>query len=206
MKVLITGSQGQVGRELCLRAEVLGWDYLGLTRQDLDITNAQAVKQVVYDYMPDAVINAAAYTAVDKAETDRNAAFAINRDGVANLARVCADLFIPLVHYSTDYVFDGSQEAAYVETDDVRPLGVYGESKLAGEQAIQDICEKDLIFRTSWEFSEHGHNFVKTMLRLGAERDALGVYHLAQLNAVSWYGFAEAIFVEARNMRRLSAK
>jgi len=125
MKILIAGSKGQVGRELCLQAKALGWDYLGLSRQDLDITDAQAVRQVIHEYMPDAVINAAAYTAVDKAETEQDAAFAINRDGVKNLARVCAELDIPLVHYSTDYVFDGSKEKAYVESDEVKhQLGV----------------------------------------------------------------------------------
>jgi len=183
----------------------------------------------INDFQPDAVINAAAYTAVDRAESEVEAAFAVNRDGPANLARACERAGISLIHISTDYVFDGSKQGAYVEGDPVSPLGVYGESKLAGEEAVRTLCPKHLILRTSWVFSAHGNNFVKTMLRLGAEREELGVvadqfgkptsaaeiarlildtlpdtegkwgtYHLAQPDAVSWHGFAEAIFDAAK--------
>jgi len=202
---------------------------VGLDRDDLDITNQVAVFEILKTHQPDAVVNAAAYTAVDKAEADVDAAFAVNATAVGYLARACVALGIPLVHISTDYVFDGSKEGAYSETDAVSPLGVYGETKLAGEALVREICEKYYILRTSWVFSAHGNNFVKTMLRLGAERTELGIvsdqkgkptsakeiavtiynllhsakpswgtYHVAQLDATTWFGFAEAIFAEAR--------
>jgi len=226
MRLLITGANGQLGTELTRQAG--GHDVLAVDYQELDITDARAVNCCVDKYRPDAVINAAAYTAVDRAEEDRDAAFAVNRDGAANLAAACARLDIPLVHVSTDYVFDGRKPSPYVEEDAPNPLGVYGRSKLAGEEAVREACPKHLIVRTSWVFSAHGHNFVKTMLRLGAEREELAVvadqrgrptaaaevarlilavlpgaegkwdtYHLAQPDATSWHGFAEAIFAEA---------
>jgi len=175
MKLLITGCDGQVGTELTRQSRALGWTVKAVDRDGLDITDLEAVNNAVCVFKPDAVVNAAAYTAVDKAERDRDAAFAVNRDGPKNLAVVCSDLDIPLIHYSTDYVFDGSKSDAYVESDPVAPLGVYGESKLAGELAVGEFCSKHLILRTSWVFSSHGNNFVKTMLRLGAERKELGV-------------------------------
>jgi len=175
MKVLITGCKGQVGRELVLLAKKYDCEAIGLDREGFDITNQAVVERVIRQYKPDAVINAAAYTAVDKAESDEKAAYAVNATGVEYLAAVCADLDIPLVHISTDYVFDGSKVGAYKEDDPVNPLGVYGKSKLAGEEAVRRICEKYYILRTSWVFSEHGNNFVKTMLRLGLEREELGI-------------------------------
>lgn len=229
MKIIVTGCQGQVGQELMRQAQALDWDVVGVNHQSLDITDSEAVHSTIKQLNPDAVINAAAYTAVDKAETEKALAFAVNRDGPENLADICSEMDIPLLHYSTDYVFDGRKTTAYVETDSTAPLGVYGESKLAGEHAIVDSCEKYLIFRTSWVFSAHGSNFVKTMLRLGAEREELGivadqfgkptsaseiarislhilqqpitnwgVYHLAQPDPVSWHGFAQALFKQAR--------
>lgn len=175
MKILVTGANGQVGSELSSRAISRGWEVLAVDRDRLDITNSEAVKAMVEKFHPDAVVNAAAYTAVDKAESDADTAYAINRDGPANLAVACEEAGIPLVHYSTDYVFDGGKSSAYVEGDPVSPLGVYGASKLAGEQAVQEKCALHLVLRTSWVFSSHGRNFVKTMLRLGAEREELGV-------------------------------
>lgn len=175
MKVLIAGAYGQVGRALQRQASQLGWQAMAVDRDDLDITDADAVSAMVRSYAPEVAINAAAYTAVDKAETEQDLAYAINRDGPANLAVACADLGIPLVHYSTDYVFDGSKRGAYVEDDPVAPLGVYGESKLAGEDAVRTGCPNHLILRTSWVFSPHGHNFVKTMLRLAGVREELGI-------------------------------
>lgn len=175
MKIFITGANGQVGTELTRQATDLGWQVMAVDRDQLDIADANAVERLVSEFTPDVVINAAAYTAVDRAESEKDAAYAVNRDGPANLAGACEALGIPLIHYSTDYVFDGSKADAYVEEDSVAPLGVYGESKLAGENAVLDGCTKHLILRTSWVFSAHGGNFVKTMLRLGAEREELGV-------------------------------
>ncbi len=175
MRLLITGCDGQVGTELTRQSVALGWEVKAVDRAELDITDFGAVNKVVRTFVPDAVVNAAAYTAVDKAENDRIAAFAVNRDGPKNIAVACADLDIPLIHYSTDYVFDGSKSDAYVESDPVAPLGVYGESKLAGELAVTENCPKHLILRTSWVFSAHGNNFVKTMLRLAGDREVLGV-------------------------------
>jgi len=175
MKIIVTGCQGQVGQELIQKAQALHWDVIGVNHQSLDITDPEAVNSTIKQVNPDAVINAAAYTAVDKAETEKALAFAVNRDGPENLAKACSQMDIPLLHYSTDYVFDGRKTTAYAETDPTAPLGVYGESKLAGEHAIVESCEKYLIFRTSWVFSVHGSNFVKTMLKLGAEREELGI-------------------------------
>jgi len=173
MKVLITGANGQLGHELTRQGQP--HELLAVGRDELDITNPDAVRLCVKNFNPDVVINAAAYTAVDRAEVERDLAFSVNRDGPAYLARTCASLDIPFVHVSTDYVFDGSKQGAYEESDVVSPLGVYGASKLAGEQAVQDACKKAIILRTSWVFSSHGNNFVKTMLRLGADREELSI-------------------------------
>jgi len=173
LRLLITGAQGQLGRELTR----LGGEHVLMTvaHNQLDISDQDAVLRCCEAFHPDAVINAAAYTAVDRAESDVEAAFAVNRDGPANLARACRQYHIPLIHVSTDYVFDGMKAGAYVEHDPVAPLGVYGASKLAGEVAVQQYAATWLILRTSWVFSAHGNNFVKTMLRLGAERETLGI-------------------------------
>jgi len=229
MKLLIAGCNGQVGKALTCQSLLRGWTVNALNRDELDITDLDEVKRVIRVLSPDVVINAAAYTAVDRAEAESDMAFLVNRGGSKNFAVACAKSNIPLVHYSTDYVFDGSKKNAYVESDLVAPLGVYGESKLAGELAVGETCSKYLILRTSWVFSSYGNNFVKTMLRLAAERKVLdvvddqfgkptsateiarltldiipkandnwGVYHLAQPERTSWYGFAEAIFEEAQ--------
>jgi len=174
MKVLVTGCKGQVGIELVRQGiathEVLAFDHAGL-----DITDVKAVHEVVQRVRPDVVINAAGYTAVDRAEEEVKLAFAVNRDGAANLAKACSAIHIPMVHISTDYVFDGSKQGAYTEDDPIAPLGVYGASKAAGEDAVRAYCPHHLILRTSWVFSAHGNNFVKTMLRLGAERKEISV-------------------------------
>ena len=173
MKLLIAGSKGQLGTELVRLGS--GHDLLAVDYDELDITDHDAVLACFDSFHPDAVVNAAAYTAVDRAESDEAVAFAVNRDGPANLARACGRNGIPLIHVSTDYVFDGSKQDAYTESDPVAPLAVYGVSKLAGEEAVIAACPHHVILRTSWVFSAHGNNFVKTMLRLGAERDELGI-------------------------------
>jgi len=175
MKVLITGCKGQVGQELMLLAQRYGCEAIGFDRDSLDITDQSTVENVIQQYKPDAVINAAAYTAVDKAEIDKTAAFAVNATAVGYLAQACTDMDIPLVHISTDYVFDGIKVGAYREDDVPSPVGVYGKSKLAGEDAVRSICKQYYILRTSWVFSPHGNNFVKTMLHLGAGREELGI-------------------------------
>ncbi|MEL7360509.1 MAG: dTDP-4-dehydrorhamnose reductase [Bacteroidota bacterium] len=175
MRVLIPGANGQVGRELVARAAQHGVEAIGLTRADLDLADANAVRAVVQAHQPDAVVNAAAYTAVDRAESEPDLAFAVNRDGPAALAAVCTDLGIPLVHFSTDYVFDGTKPEPYVEGDPAAPLGVYGQSKWEGEEAVRAALDRHLVLRVSWVFSRHGGNFVKTMLRLGREREALRI-------------------------------
>jgi len=175
MKVLVTGCQGQVGTELMALAESYHCEAVGFDFDTLDITDEKAVQLAISRVNPDAVINAAAYTAVDKAEDELEAAKAVNATAVGYLAQACADLDIPLVHISTDYVFDGNKKDAYIESDAVSPLGVYGETKLEGEALVQSLCEKYYVLRTSWVFSAHGNNFVKTMLRLAAEREELGI-------------------------------
>jgi dTDP-4-dehydrorhamnose reductase len=171
--ILITGAGGQVSHELATADSP--HRLVALTQQQLDITNPIKIAEAFASYQPDILINAAAYTQVDLAENEAELAFAINRDGVANLAQACKKLDIPMLHISTDYVFDGSKQGAYKESDPVSALGVYGESKAAGDAVLQATLEQYIILRTSWVFSATGNNFVKTMLRLGKEREALGI-------------------------------
>lgn len=173
--ILLTGANGQVGWEFARRAPAAGLSVRAFGREELDIADNDAVARAVAAVAPRVVVNAAAYTAVDKAEGDRERAFAVNRDGAAHLAGACAARGIPLVHISTDYVFDGEKDGPYVEDDPTGPLSVYGESKLAGESAVRAFLDRHVIVRTSWVYGVHGHNFVKTMLRLGRERDVLRV-------------------------------
>ncbi|MAL78040.1 MAG: dTDP-4-dehydrorhamnose reductase [Sneathiella sp.] len=228
MKILVTGAGGQVGTALQARAPAHGLDIIALDRQALDITDASAVAAAVRDNRPDLVINAAAYTAVDKAEAETEKAFAINADGAEYLAQAAKAAAIPLLHISTDFVFDGRKTGAYVETDAIAPLNVYGASKAAGEARIAATLEKHIILRTAWVFGGV-QNFVNTMLRLGETHkelsivddqrggptashdiadtllriakqvqapgfDDFGLYHYCGAPAVTWFGFAEAIF------------
>lgn len=173
--ILVTGADGQVGWELMRRADGCRMQLLGGGRKELDITRAHIVHEEVLDTRPALVINCAAYTAVDKAEEEAEAAYAVNRDGVVNLAQACTVAGVPLIHLSTDYVFDGNKPAPYTEDDPTCPINVYGKSKEAGEREVRERLSRHVILRTSWVYGVHGSNFVKTMLRLGREREELRV-------------------------------
>jgi dTDP-4-dehydrorhamnose reductase len=175
MKILVTGANGQVGHCLQTQLRENGWDFVALTRAELDISDARAVDAAVQQLKPTVIINAAAYTAVDKAEQEQELAYAINRDGPANLARAAKAINAAILHISTDYVFAGDANGSYREDAPTAPQGIYGHSKLEGEQAVAIANEKHIILRTAWVFGEHGNNFVKTMVRLGSNRDTLGV-------------------------------
>ena len=176
MRILITGANGQVGWALKqLAGQFPQHTAIALERRDLDITCKDAVSQAITKNNVSIVINAAAYTAVDKAEDNAESAFNINRDGVENLASSCLNADIPLLHISTDYVFNGKKTSPYLESDAPNPLGVYGHSKLAGEQAIAEQLNRFIILRTSWVFGLHGQNFVKTILRLCQDRRELNI-------------------------------
>jgi dTDP-4-dehydrorhamnose reductase len=174
MKILLLGANGQLGKELERQLTSVG-SVAAFPRGSLDITNHVAVRDAVRYVRPNIIVNAAAYTAVDKAETDVISARAINTDAVANLAQIAREQSLWLFHYSTDYVFDGSKQSPYLETDTPNPINVYGASKLAGETAIAAADCQYLIFRTTWVIGKNGHNFAKTILRLASERDALKV-------------------------------
>lgn len=174
MKILLFGKDGQVGQELQRTLLPMG-EVIALGRAQADFSDLACLRDILQAQSPGIIVNAAAYTAVDKAETEPEAAFKINAEAVAVLAAYALDQRALLVHYSTDYVFDGSKPDPCLETDGANPLNVYGRSKLAGEKAILDSGCKALIFRTSWVFSAHGANFVKTILRLARERDSIGI-------------------------------
>lgn len=175
MKLLITGRNGQVGQALVQQAAAQNFQIAAYDRDTLDITDRAAVLHTVEREQPAVIINAAAYTAVDKAESEAEATHAANATGPENLAIAAQAHGAALLHLSTDYVFNGQTPRPYRETDAPDPQTVYGKSKLAGEQAIQAACPRHLILRTAWVFGEHGDNFVKTMLRLGRERSSLGI-------------------------------
>ncbi|MFY8349599.1 dTDP-4-dehydrorhamnose reductase [Pseudoalteromonas sp. SSM20] len=223
MRALIIGKSGQVANEL-LATCPSHISVVAYGRGDIDVLDIASIQAVVENVQADIIINASAYTAVDKAETEQDAAFELNRDAVANLATIAKANNIRLLHISTDFVFDGTQSTPYKTDDKPNPINVYGASKLAGELAIQEIYpENAAIVRTSWVYSSHGNNFVKTMLRLMAEKDALNIVsdqigsptyakglaeylwrlaeqdtmqliqHYSDLGVASWYDFAVAI-------------
>ena len=173
-KILLIGTQGQVGRELNLLLPSLG-DLVGLDRRQLDLTDVSALRQTVRDFRPDVIVNAAAYTAVDRAETEENLAAAVNAIAPGVMAEEARNTGAMLVHYSTDYVFDGNRRTPYQEDDRPNPLGVYGRTKLAGERAIQQSGARHLIFRTAWVYATEGKNFLLTILRLATVREQLRV-------------------------------
>ena len=233
LRILLTGANGQLGWEL-QRSRPSHIELHAHDADTLDITDAQAVHDAVQALKPDWIINAAAYTAVDKAESETALAYAVNRDGASNLATAARTVNARMVQVSTDFIFDGEQGHPYRPDDAPAPLSVYGASKLAGEIAVQEtLGERALILRTAWVYSSHGHNFVKTMLRLMSERENLsivadqvgsptwahglahaiwqataidlhGVHHWTDAGVASWYDFAQAIHDEARNLGMLT--
>ncbi|MEH2919975.1 dTDP-4-dehydrorhamnose reductase [Samsonia erythrinae] len=233
MKILLTGANGQLGR--CFQDRLpVGWEILATGSGELDITDINQIMCSVTQFKPDVIVNAAAYTAVDKAESEPDRAEKINVTGPENLATVANQHGIRLVHVSTDYVFDGTATEPYNENSPTNPLSVYGKTKLAGEQAVTQASPEAIIVRTAWVFSEYGNNFVKTMLRLAKERDTLsivndqrgcptyagdlalaiisllkenaegGIYHYCGDKEVSWYEFAEVIFKTIRKKNAIS--
>lgn len=176
-KILVIGANGQLGN--CIRKNApdfeSNYEFVFTDSQTLDITDENQVNTVFYDHKPDFCINASAYTAVDLAEKEKEKAFAVNADGVAHLAQACADSKSVFIHVSTDYVFDGETNLCYSEDDFTSPIGVYGESKLKGEELALDLNSQTIILRTSWLYSEFNKNFVKTMLNLFSQKDELGI-------------------------------
>ena len=173
--ILVFGSGGQLGQELIGLARTSDVSLTGLTRAQADIADPAQVERAIAEIRPSVVLNASAYTKVDRAETDEEAAFQANATGPETLAKACAAAGLPLIHVSTDYVFDGTKSGAYRESDPVAPLGVYGRSKLAGEEAIRRHLPQHVIVRTSWVYGIYGANFLKTILRLASERDELRI-------------------------------
>jgi len=200
MRLLVTGKTGQVVTALIERGTAAGVDVVPLGRPELDLSNAREGMDAIANSKADVIVSAAAYTAVDKAETDEAAAEAINATGPGVIAGVAAQLDLPLIHLSTDYVFDGSKSDPYVENDPTNPLGVYGRTKLAGEQAVIAATPNHAILRTAWVYSPFGNNFLKTMLRVGADRPELRVVADQLGNPTSALDIAGAVLLIARNL------
>ncbi len=201
MHVLVTGSNGQVGRELMDRGLRYGMTLDGVDIEDLDISDSAAVLEKIRDMNPAMLVNAAGYTAVDQAETDADTAYAVNRDGPRNLAEACAEKGIPLIHISTDYVYSGTKEGAYFEDDPVAPAGVYAKSKAEGDREVAVRSKKYIILRTAWLYSIYGLNFVKTMLKLGHEKETLRVVDDQHGCPTDAADLAEAILLIARQIQ-----
>lgn len=225
MKVLVTGVKGQLGYDIVNECRLRDIDVMGVDIDEMDITNSLQVEQVIKNASVDAVIHCAAWTAVDKAEDEIELCRKVNRDGTANIASVCKMLNIPMMYFSTDYVFDGQGEEPWMEYAERKPLNIYGQTKYEGELEVEKL-NKYFILRISWVFGANGQNFIKTMLRLGNERgevsvvndqigsptytydlaklcvdmiqtDKYGVYHATNQGYCSWYEFACEIFKQA---------
>lgn len=223
MKILVTGINGQLGYDVCRELNVRQMEYQGASRKEFDLSDAKATYDYVMGYAPDVVIHCAAWTAVDKAEDELDAATAVNTKGTRVIAQACKDLGAKMLYISTDYVFKGDGEQFYEPDDPTDPLGIYGITKLGGENAVQELLEHYFIVRISWVFGIHGNNFVKTMLRLAQTRselnvvcdqigsptytadlapllcdmavsDQYGIYHATNEGICSWAEFAEEIF------------
>ncbi|MER9652415.1 dTDP-4-dehydrorhamnose reductase [Mesorhizobium sp. M0152] len=194
MRLVVTGREGQVAASLLEAGQArAGVEVIAIGRPELDLANPDTVIDAIAAAKPDIVVSAAAYTAVDQAEDEPDLAFQVNAVGAGKVAQAAARLGVPVIHLSTDYVFDGSKDRAYVETDPTAPLGVYGASKLAGEQAVAAANPRHVILRTAWVYSPFGKNFVKTMLRLAADRDEISVVADQWGNPTSALDIADAI-------------
>ncbi len=226
MKVLVTGYSGQLGYDVVKELKNRGIECIGTTRKDFSLTDKKTMRDFICDYKPDAVIHCAAYTAVDKAEDEPEICRAVNTDAVKNLAQICKDIDAKMIYISTDYVFPGNGTEFYEVNDEKAPQNVYGQSKLDGELAVQNLLDKYFIVRISWVFGVNGKNFIKTMLNLAKTHDKLtvvndqigsptytadlakllcdmvisdkyGVYHATNEGICSWYDFAAEIFKQA---------
>ena len=175
MKILVTGANGQLGYDVMKELQKQNIECYGSTRQDFDIVDFEVTEKFITNYMPDAVIHCAAYTAVDKAEDEQGLCYLVNASATENIAEICKQINAKMLYISTDYVFDGTKDGFYEVDDKPNPINVYGKTKLLGEQAVQRILDKYFIVRISWVFGENGNNFVKTMLRLGKERKEINV-------------------------------
>lgn len=193
MRILLFGPNGQVGSELRALPWGDGMDLVSVSRDDADLSREGEAEAAVRREAPDIVVNAAAYTAVDKAESEPELARAVNGLSPGGMARACAELGIPMIHISTDFVFDGAKAGPYLEDDVPGPVSTYGETKRDGEDAVRAALKNHVILRTAWVFSAYGNNFLKTMLRLGAERDELGIVDDQRGCPTSAGGIARAI-------------
>lgn len=226
MKVLVTGVKGQLGYDVVKDLEKRGHQPIGVDRDEMDLMDNEAIRTFIMNLKPEAIIHCAAYTAVDKAEEEVETCYQINAEAVKVISECAKELDVKLIYISTDYVFDGTKEGEYVETDLPNPINVYGASKLKGEEYVQTLLEKYYIVRISWVFGVNGNNFIKTMRRLGSERDELniindqvgsptytadlarllvdmmetdkyGIYHATNEETCSWYEFANEIFKQS---------
>ena len=201
MRIVVTGREGQVVRSLVERAVAQDAAIIPLGRPEFDLTaGADEIEVAIAAVSPDIIVSAAAYTQVDKAETEPDLAFAVNEAGPRALARAARNLSVPLIHLSTDYVFDGSKMSPYVESDEPNPTGAYGASKLAGEQAVLSEHDNSAVLRTAWVYSPFGSNFVKTMMRLAADRDEVSVVADQYGNPTSALDIADGILRVASNL------
>ncbi|PBC24094.1 MULTISPECIES: dTDP-4-dehydrorhamnose reductase [unclassified Mesorhizobium] len=200
MRLVVTGREGQVVSSLLEAGQLAGVDVIAIGRPQLDLANPDTVIEAIAAAKPDIVVSAAAYTAVDQAEDEPDLAFRVNAVGAGKVAEAAGRLGVPVIHLSTDYVFDGSASGDYVETDATAPASVYGASKLAGEQAVASANPRHLILRTAWVYSPFGKNFVKTMLRLAADRDEIAVVADQWGNPTSALDIADAVLHAAAQL------